>query len=53
MNPTDWFLVIPEEDYHISTIQLDAKSRNILFAVVEDVFLLEPFLFFILKNGIA
>lgn len=28
-----WFLLIHEIDYHILTIQLDAKSRNYLFGV--------------------
>ena len=38
MNLTNLFLIIHERDYHIPTIQLDAKSRKPLFMVVEKVF---------------
>lgn len=45
MSPTSWVLIIHERDYHIPTIQLDAKSRKPLFMVVEKVFLFESFNF--------
>lgn len=45
MSPTSWVLIIHERDYHIPTIQLDAKSRKPLFMVVEKVFLFESFHF--------
>lgn len=41
-----FFIKIHGVDYHLSTIQLDAKSRNILFVVVEDFFCWKPFFFF-------
>ena len=37
MSPTSWVLIMNERDYHIPTIQLDAKSRKPLFMVVEKV----------------
>ena len=45
MSLTSWVLIIHERDYHIPTIQLDAKSRKPLFMVVEKVFLFESFHF--------
>ena len=35
----DWYLIIHELDYHIPTIQLDAKSKHLFFVFVEEVFL--------------
>lgn len=54
MNRMHWFLIIHEGNSKISTIQLDVKSRNILFVVVEDLFVRNPSFFFrLLKNGIG
>lgn len=50
MNTTSWFLIIHEGDYHIPTIQLDAKSRTILFVVVEEVLFGIFFFFFHFKE---